>query len=418
MSTIHLEEPLTAGGLQATNFFNGRLLSGEDLTHEQAMNLLGHRRLGQAIGVGVAFGLEVRKSASQSTASNPVLSVKRGLAVNAKGQTLWLQDDTSLAIVRAAAAPTVTGEVFGLCDQSPPGVSVSGDGAYLLTIAPSAKKEGKAPVSGLGNLPAACNSRYTTLGVQFRLFQLPVDAELADANRARNRIAYRCFGTNADEAFFRNPFSLPAWRPGLPVDVRPIGLTDCDVPLAVVGWRATDIQFVDQWAVRRRITRPAADRDWPLLLSDQRLSEREAMFSQFQDHIGDLLSETNTTSIVASDRLAFLPPVGFLPIASGGSIRGFVFQTFFQNKVHRDPVFIEGARVVSLMHEALDYPPIDLTTGEMVWLYWVRENMQAIDNGLLNPPQAHLIFVNGYLPSRGDARYDVNRWNYSNYARP
>ena len=71
MSTIHLEEPLTAGGIQAINFFNGRLLSGEDLTHEQAMNLLGQRRLGQTIGTGVAFGLEVEKNASSEHRQQP-----------------------------------------------------------------------------------------------------------------------------------------------------------------------------------------------------------------------------------------------------------------------------------------------------------------------------------------------------------
>src|SRR5262245_24821803 len=188
MSTIHLEEPLIAGGIQAINFFNGRLLSAEDLTHEQAMNLLGHRRLGCALGYGVAFGLQVEENANQSTTSKPVLSVNRGLAVNAEGQTLWLENDTDLAIVRASEIGAPSGEVVSDCAPFTPGISVSGDGAYLLVISPAAKKEGKAPVSGLGNVPAACNSRYTTSGVQFRLLKLPLDSELADKSRARNRI--------------------------------------------------------------------------------------------------------------------------------------------------------------------------------------------------------------------------------------
>src|ERR1041384_5963402 len=60
MSTINLEEPITLGGIQAINFFNGRLLSGEDLTQEQAMGLLRDRRLGQATGAGIVCGLEAR----------------------------------------------------------------------------------------------------------------------------------------------------------------------------------------------------------------------------------------------------------------------------------------------------------------------------------------------------------------------
>src|ERR1700741_1282112 len=125
MNTIQLQEPITAGGIQATNFFNGRLLSAEDLSHEQLMNLLGQRRLGQAVGEGVAFGLSVEKNASQSTASNPVLTVKRGLAVNAVGQTLWLQDDIDITVVQTSSAPSTTGDIFGPCDQVIPGVSVT-----------------------------------------------------------------------------------------------------------------------------------------------------------------------------------------------------------------------------------------------------------------------------------------------------
>ena len=192
MSTIHLEEPLTAGGIQAVNFFNGRLLSGEDLTHEQAMNLLGQQRLGKTIGTGVAFGLEVEKNASQSTASNPVLTIKRGLALNREGQTLWVQNDVDLAIVRSSESAAASGKVFSDCAPSASSVLVSGDGVYLLVIAPAKEKEGKAPVSGLGNVPAACNSRYTTIGVQFRFVPLNLDP-VSSSERARNEVAYQCF---------------------------------------------------------------------------------------------------------------------------------------------------------------------------------------------------------------------------------
>jgi hypothetical protein len=416
MSTIQLQEPLIAGGLQATNFFNGRLLSGEDLTHEQAMNLLGHRRIGQAIGAGVAFGLEVKKNLSQSTTNNPVLTVKSGLAVNAAGQILWLQDDTDIAVAQISSTTPSTGDVFGACDAVIPGVAVASDGAYLLVLAPAKAKEGKAPVSGLGNVPAVCNSRYTTFGIQFRLLQLPVSIEFADGNRARNRVAYRCFGTTADVAFYRNPFNLPAWRLGLPDDVRPIGLTDCDVPLAVIGWRTAGIQFVDQWAVRRRITRPAADRDWRQLLSDQRLSEGEAMFLQFGDEVDDILaSGLPLSQVTARGSFAYLPPVGLLPLSTGASAKGFDYNAFFSNMTYRKPVFIEGAQLRPLLREALDYPPIDTTTTLVVWLYLVRENAQATLT-LSQPPPAYLVFASGHTPYRGEARYDVNHWNFSNFS--
>ena len=65
------------------------------------------------------------------------------------------------------------------------------------------------------------------------------------------------------------------------------------------------------------------------------------------------------------------------------------------------------------MQDALSYPPIDLSSSDMVWLYLVRENMQAVQTG---PSQAYMIFVNGQVRYRGAARYDLNRSNYSNFA--
>jgi hypothetical protein len=235
MSTIHLEEPLTAGGIQAVNFFNGRLISGEDLTHEQAMNLLGQRRLGQTIGTGVAFGLEVEKNEGQ-TASNPLLSVKHGLAVNAEGQTLWVQNDIELAIVRSSESAAASGKVFSDCAPFAASVSVSGDGIYLLVIAPAKKKEGKAPVSGLGNEPAACNSRYTTIGVQFRFVPLNLDP-VCSSERARNEVAYQCFGLPEKQPNdFLSPalarLSQPAY--GLETCIPKGRLTPREVPLAII----------------------------------------------------------------------------------------------------------------------------------------------------------------------------------------
>ena len=332
MSTIHLEEPLTAGGIQAINFFNGRLLSGEDLTHEQAMNLLGQRRLGQTIGTGVAFGLEVEKNATQSTASHPVLTIKRGLALNRDGQTLWVQNDVELAIVRSSESAAASGKVFSDCAPSASSVSVSGEGVYLLVIAPAKEKEGKAPVSGLGNVPAACNSRYTTTGVQFRFVPLNLDP-VSSSERARNEVAYQCFGLPEKQP---NEFlsaalarlSQPAY--GLETRIPKGRLTPREVPLAIIQWTATGMGFVDMWAVRRRLTKAAADAFWEPLIGDRRLAEGEAMFFQFQDHSHHLAAAAaNVSTIAAADHFLFLPPLGILPVRGAGSPRGFDPSRFF-----------------------------------------------------------------------------------------
>src|SRR3954467_11190975 len=98
MSAKQLSEAITTGGIRSINFFNGRLLTAEDMTAEQATRREADARLGNAIGSGGAFGLEVSQSAAAATA--PVLTVQAGLAINARGQTLRLSEATDIALTR------------------------------------------------------------------------------------------------------------------------------------------------------------------------------------------------------------------------------------------------------------------------------------------------------------------------------
>jgi hypothetical protein len=64
----------------------------------------------------------------------------------------------------------------------------------------------------------------------------------------------------------------------------------------------------------------------------------------------------------------------------------------------------------------LHYPPIDFDSEEMFWLYNVRENMESAAGNTLNTPQAYVVFTNGHLGYQGDAHYDLNYWDFANYA--
>ena len=61
MSATDLQTPIIEGAIRSTNFFNGRLLSARDLTLEQSAYREADRRLGKAIGEGIAYGLETTK---------------------------------------------------------------------------------------------------------------------------------------------------------------------------------------------------------------------------------------------------------------------------------------------------------------------------------------------------------------------
>jgi hypothetical protein len=80
-------------------------------------------------------------------------------------------------------------------------------------------------------------------------------------------------------------------------------------------------------------------------------------------------------------------------------------------------VFIEGAKVEAILRQSLSFKPVNLASGEMIWLYKIRENTQAIDEGSSPTFTPYMLFSTGYVPFIGDAQYDLSRWNYSNYSQ-
>ncbi|MBO0778580.1 MAG: hypothetical protein J2P37_07095 [Ktedonobacteraceae bacterium] len=422
MSSIQLQTPILEGGIRSINFFNGRLLSAEDLTQEAAAQQDARKRLGQAMGDGVASGLEVLPIAGAATKQNPVVTITRGLAVNRCGRTLALPVDVDISLVRPQdSQTTIQTATFDDCQPLQSGTYVAGAGVYLLTIGPASGNEGRAPVSGLGNVAASCNSRYVVEGVQFRLLQIDLSLNtLNDRDHLRNRLAHACFGTTDTgmQAFFRDPFNTLVDGYGLLDMLRPNHLTDCEVPLALLYWTIDDgIAFVDMWSVRRRLTSPATmNRRWSPLLNDRRLAEAEAMFLQFEDQIEDIRAREADAmaNIEAAQRFDSLPPLGMLPVVAGGSPRGFDALTFFGEHASRDIAMIDANLLRHLLHEALYHEAIDLSAPDKIQLYTIFENVQALR--AQQTYQLALVFASHALPYSGVARFGFARWDLSRFA--
>src|SRR4051812_33294419 len=105
MATISLNQPIS-GGVSSTSFFNGRLLSAEDLRAEQDSNRKARQNLGLAVGDGVAFGLMVSETASASPPSTPMVSIEPGAAINRSGSALRLTNRVDVQLVKPAEAGT------------------------------------------------------------------------------------------------------------------------------------------------------------------------------------------------------------------------------------------------------------------------------------------------------------------------
>jgi len=466
MSFVDILEPVLTGGIRNTNFFNGRLLAAGDLTDFQSANAQQHQQLARALGDGVVHGLEV-SLASNSTPLQAILHVTQGLALNRNGQAVALPADVDLALVPPPDPQTADAGLFAVC-QPPTATVLTNPGLYVLTITPaSGFSTESAPKTDVFNdgLSSTCGSRWVVEGAKFNTVQLDLGTnpdpstlagqteqiaaslktllqELAVASGAaadslkaeiappmsklRNCAAHLCFGTEQFAGFPANPFgrsngdSLFAEYGALD-QLRDSGnLTDCDVPLALLYWTTSGLQFIDLWSVRRPVFPQAISEAWAPLTGRRRMVEGLAMFLQFQCQVSGLMQANSNQnflgSIDASQYFRYLPAVGLLPLAAAQSL-GFDYNKFFASKTHRsfDPVFMEGAKLEGLMLRSFAFPPVDLGNQEMVWLYWVRENMQLSAKQNSPPVLPYLVFSNGHIPFQGEAQFDLNYWNFANF---
>ncbi len=373
MSTKQLDETIL-DEIRSVNFFNGRLLSGEDLKQEQQANRAWNERLGQAIGTGIVYGLEVSKAPTREGEPSAV-RIEAGLAINGFGQIVKLDNSIDVSLALSANSSTTEFEGFKNCHPIKQGVEARGVGIYLLVMTPTEKGVGRAEVSGLGNNPAACNIRDIAEGVKFRL--VPLD-EFKDWNfedkKLRNRVAYECFGLNDQElrTYRSNPFVFPPPRYGLIEKyLEKKLLTGCDVPLAIIHWTAKEIKFIDMWSVRRGLIASAANKDWEPLLGSRRLREAEALLLQFEEQIRE-----SSVDVRAISHFDYLPPAGLLPRKGN-----FNEKNFFGSKNFTIQELEEEANtslVRQVLHESLYLDPFSTNDAITLRVYELAGTSQYI----------------------------------------
>lgn len=410
----NLFTPVLNDRTRAPHFFNGRLLTGEAMTDEQRAQRVANELLGQAVGDGIAYGMEVVATPLLNTIDAPVVTVKSGVAINRRGEILLLASDTQVQLVRPEEEIPEPDKIFRACTPVSTGTYIADAGVYLLTVSSVRAGNGLTQVSGLGDTPAGCNVKYIVDAVEVRLLELPVDdATLGDVDRLRNLVAYQCFGVDDLLDYATDPFGTTSEPHTLLDDVT--AFTDCDVPLAILYWTASGgIQWIDLWAVRRRIT--TAKNASPSLLDDTRLAVAEAMREQFRMHLQTI---PGSSSYEAMTNFRWLPPADFVPLSSSSGATGFAVDAFFDGKTWNrhvnwtSPIYMEGGMVEALLRESARYPPVDLQDKEMIWLYSVRQNVRALHLGTTIQP--YVIFANANLPFYGEPRLNRAHWNYSNF---
>lgn len=466
---IDLNTPVLGDtGLKRVPFFNGRVLTAEDLNTEQDANDAERRRLGRAHGAGVLEGLFVRKSTEKTVVVEP------GLGLAPSGQMVHLPKGVEVSVVSNIERDQTAGTTGNFEDCLTLEATVtSGTGAYVLYAEPASGMKGRTPRTRVGGdgTAGACGAKHRVEGARLRLVCLDADDpglvpdgvrdevnsnrqaidKALDNNetpahdsvaRLRNLLAHACLRTPS--AFQETTSLYDGLRrqsrgeeeaPVAPLDVlrarareeaegAPL---DDAVPLGLLYWARDRILFVDVWSVRRRVHRRHPQR--PMPATSRRHAEMEAAIYQFQDQMANLierLSNPARKKLNARSYFGYLPPIGLLPVDSQVG-PGVVPNSFFQGLTIREPVFIEGATVRTVLNEALGVRPIDLPPPldreeqeppaprerEFLWTYQVRDNREPEEETA--PKQPYLLFTSGTVSYAGNPQFDRARWNYSNY---
>lgn len=492
MAGVKLNVPILNTQIKNAYYFNGRVLSAEAMQSEQTAARLHREQLAQGFGDGIVKGLNVSPKISTGTSS---VTVSAGLAFNRLGQALVLPEATDIELTLATGQGDSAAADTGFDDCLTSHSNPIGDDAvatqlalYVLFLSPAIGYQGSVPMVGFDDsgMASQCRSEYIVEGVQFRLLKvgleegLFVNGETAEAlnaledfagggiaggdlgftqtgdylldkeiarSRFRNWVAHLFIGSRAYRELVRDPYvyanPLASYEPDQPGILQVLYengyLAACDVPLAVVHFSASGIDFIDQWAVRRRVTRTI---DVPGLINDRRFAEAEAAFAQFQAQIAYLttprgsaelqnvnkseLTSVQMKNLRAVDAFRYLPPVGIVPISEGGflGVSETVFFDSLQIRNHPDeieaPLLISGERVPTLIQHSLRYPAFDLTLDRFLWVYGIDENFMRLDeeegNGeALKTARPCRVFASGYVPLFAEGRFDRDRYNYVNY---
>jgi hypothetical protein len=408
-------------GIRNTNFVNGRLLVAEDLQTFQKANLDQHGLLGRAIGDGVVNGLYASLIADGSVSSAaPVVQLTMGLAINRRGRALVLPDQVQVQLALSSTTAAPDPGKFSDCGLGSTTTFVPGQiGASILCISPAAGFAEQAPLRSLDNCgcTTGCGSKYAVEGVKFSLVPLPPppnDFPTDTPNLQRNYLAYYCLGTPTLDTT-TDPLHVKTQYGAIDTLRASGALTDCDVPLALVYWTQSGVQFVDNWSVRRRAfprLGDGVDNPWPMHAGQRRLAEAEAMFQQFQDQLADIYaSQADVTGVVASDYFRYLPAGGFVPLGSRqlpflnqilddfpgwrrpidppAPMKGFVEGTFFTGLVtddeNLDVAFMRWYIEKSWYLDPIDLkartlPPIRIYKTGLVprWLLFLREEIRPV----------------------------------------
>lgn len=386
METTNLSSPVLAS-LVSIRFFNGRMLTGEDLTREQRSLYARDARVAAALGAGVVRGLDVVADELNSS-GGPVVRVTAGCAIDRRGEFIVLAEDTLVELRLPEPLPTQGRPDWRRCADAasdlPAPAPAADAGLYLLVIrsAPVDSAE-MARVLQVDRSNDPCMVNFVQEAAVFRLVRMTdLEAGLVGVPEARlrNVVAHACFGTAAVP---------PAPSVDAPESARAIEALytklaptmACDLPLAVLRIRhTTGLVWIDQWAARRSITAAPTHVTLERATGPRGFAEAEARLLQFDNQLralgGAPVASASPRAGSAAETFRWVPPAGELP--ASWVVDGDAWRHFFGRWMAPPTLTLCDARIlpallvantaaaaipVDVADDAVSAPAIDVYCG-------------------------------------------------------
>lgn len=344
-------------------YFDGRFLTGADMTRDQEYIRQRQADLARASGSGVVTGLQVGMVGS---AGGEMLTIAAGHGITPTGDIVTVMTRRQIAPLDLPAVERLDASMgLRLAPAVPLGRRT---GLFLLVLRAvefTANPIAAYPTSING--PRRIEDGDVIEATAISLVPFPDTGGAASLAEARRAVARRLFLGDAE---------------GLPQDA---------LPLAMIGMERGAIRWIDMAMVRRET---GADTPLQVGMGARPRALSEAFVLQHRRHLTDVLRDRAASGLpatfAAAQYFSALPAAGQLPAASILTDPLGFRQMWFPPAVDVDLSFVPGDEIAALVEESLTMPPIDLladpldldATGVVVLAPVTRPRLQRFDQAL------------------------------------
>ena len=328
------ESALVLDGVRRrTRYFDGRMLTGADLTRDQDYIRQRQNDLAQASGTGVVYGLRVALS---DDPRGQTIVIEAGHGVTPSGAIVMIEKTRDVALMDLPETRRLDASL-GL-SRKPNQPLGRRTGLFIVALRPvefSANPVSAYPTEITGQRRVEDGDIVEATALT--LIAFPDGDSAGSLDEARRIVAQAIFsGTGS----------------GMPQDALPLAMVALD--RGVVDW-------IDTAMVRREV---GADTPLQVSLGASPRALAEAFVTQHEEHLADVIAQRSSRgqgmAFPASEHFSLLPAVGPMPAAAISMGEDGLEQIYFPTGTDVTVGFIPADEMPAIVEETVGMPPIAL----------------------------------------------------------